>query len=289
MTPPARVAATPVPAPAAAPAATPARPATTAAPAAAASSRPDKVTVRRGDTASQIARDIKPSQVSLDQMLVALLRANADAFIDGNLNLIKAGAVLTVPTDEQVAAISETEASRTVIAQSRDFNAFRNKLASNAPEQRVAAADRTASGAVQAQVEDKRSAAAAPDKLTLSKGGADAKAAEEQIAQAKAAQDAAQRAAELARNVKDLSSLGAASAAAGSTAPPAPAAAASAAAPDVGVTVATTAPAVPAAAEPAPPPAPEAAAPAPVAPPAPAPAPPPPPPPPVEEPGLLDQ
>ncbi len=292
VTPPARVAATPVPAPAAAAAVTPARPAATAAPAATASSRPDKVTVRRGDTASQIARDIKPSQVSLDQMLVALLRANADAFIDGNLNLIKAGAVLTVPTDEQVAAISETEASRTVIAQSRDFNAFRNKLASNAPEQQVAAADRTASGTVQAQVEDKRSGAAAPDKLTLSKGGADSKAAEEQIAQAKAAQDAAQRAAELARNVKDLSSLGAASAAAGSTAPPAPApaAAASAAAPAVGVTVAATAPAVPAAAEPAPPPAPEAAAPAPapVAPPAPAPAAPPPPPP-AEEPGLLDQ
>ncbi len=289
VTPPARVAAAPVPAPAAAPAAvTPARPAVAAAPAAAPASRPEKITVRRGDTASQIARDIKPSQVSLDQMLVALLRANADAFIDGNLNLIKAGAVLTVPTDEQVAAIPDAEASRTVIAQSRDFNAFRNKLASNAPEQQVAAADRTASGAVQAQVEDRRSGAAAPDKLTLSKGGADAKAAEEQIAQAKAAQDAAQRAAELARNVKDLSSLGAASAAAGSTAPAAVTAPASAAAPDVGVTVAATAPAAPAPAEPAPAPEAAAPAPAPVAPPTPAPAPPPPPPPP-EEPALLDQ
>src|SRR5690606_17213825 len=128
--------------------------------------RPNKVTVRRGDTAGEIARELKPAQVSLDQMLVALLRANADAFINGNLNLIKAGAVLTVPTDEQVAAISEAQASRTVIAQSRDFNAFRSKLASNAPQQQVAAADRTASGAVQAQVEDKRASATAPDKLT---------------------------------------------------------------------------------------------------------------------------
>lgn len=289
VTPAARVVAAPVPAPTAAPSAAATRPATVAPAASASSRRPDKITVRRGDTAGEIARDIKPAQVSLDQMLVALLRANADAFINGNLNLIKAGAVLTVPTDEQVAAISGAQASRTVIAQSRDFNAFRSKLASNAPEQQVTAAGRTASGAVQAQVEDNRTGAVAPDKLTLSKGGADAKAAEDKIAQAKAAQDAAQRAAELARNVKDLSSLGAASAAAGSAAPVAPAApAASAAAPGVAVSVAATAPATPAPVEPAP-------APTPVAEPAPAPAPTPvpaavaPTKPPVEEPGLMDQ
>jgi len=264
------------------------RPAATAAATPAASSRPNQITVQRGDTASQIARELKPAQISLDQMLVALLRANADAFINGNLNLLKAGAVLTVPTNDQMAAVSDAEASRTVIAQSRDFNAFRNKLASNAPQQQVTAADRSASGTVQAKVEDMGTAAAAPDKLTLSKGGADAKAAEEQIAQAKAAQDAAQRAAELARNVKDLSALGAASAPAGSNAPvPAAPPTATAAAPASPVTIAATAPA----ALPPPQTAPETPAPAPVAAPAPTPAPTPAPalPQPVEEPGLLDR
>jgi pilus assembly protein FimV len=281
------------PAPASTQAAVTTRPAA-AAPAQtpAASARPDKVTVRRGDTASEIARANKPSQISLDQMLVALLRANADAFINGNLNLLKAGAVLTMPTEEQAAAVSEAEASRTVVAQSRDFNAFRNKLASNAPAQQVATADRSASGAVQAQVEDKRTGAAAPDKLTLSKGGADAKAAEEKIAQAKAAEDAAKRAAELTRNVKDLSSLGAASAAAGSAAPVAAAASAAVATAPVIIAAATPAavtatptesaaitPAASEATEPTP---------APVAAPAPAPAPAPAEPP-AEEPGLVDQ
>ncbi len=256
--------------------------------------RPNKVTVQRGDTASQIARQFKPAQVSLDQMLVALLRANANAFINGNLNLLKAGAVLTVPTDEQVAAISQAQASQTVIAQSRDFNAFRNKLASNAPAQRVAAADRSASGTVQARVEDKRTDTATPDKLTLSKAGDDGKAAEEKIAQAKAAQDASQRAAELARNVKDLSALEAASAAAGSTAPATPAA--PDASPDTTtapVTIAATTPAI--TPEPADAPASEAAttapAPAPVAAPTPEPAlvPAPVPPKAADEPGFLDQ
>lgn len=297
-----QVAASPVTAPAVTAAAVPASAtaastrSTTSAAAPVASARPNRVTVRHGDTASEIARNVKPAQVSLDQMLVALLRANADAFINGNLNLLKAGAVLTIPGEDQVAAISDAEASRTVIAQSRDFNAFRNKLASNAPERQVAAAGRSASGTVQAQVDDKRAAAAAPDKLTLSKGGADAKAAEEKIAQAKAAQDAAQRAAELARNVKDLGSLGAASAAAGSSVPPAPVApAASAPAPGAGLTIAATTPAVPAtvqAPSAAAPAAAEAAAPAPAPAATPAPAPvaaPVAPKPPAEEPGLVDQ
>jgi pilus assembly protein FimV len=293
VTPPARVTATPTPAAPAAP------PAATRAPAsAAAAPRPasdKRVTVQRGDTASEIARANKPAEVSLDQMLVALLRANQNAFINGNLNLIKAGAVLTMPTEEQVNAVSEADASRTVIAQSKDFNAFRSKLASNAPAQKVETADRASGGSVQTQVEDKRTATPAPDKLTLSKGSADAKAAEEKIAQAKAAEDAAKRAAELARNVKDLSSISAASAAAGSAPSAAKAPAAASSAP-VTITAAAPMAAVSAAAAP-PPPAPvvaasEAQAPAAAPPPAPVAKAAPPAPVPVPaapEPGLLDR
>jgi pilus assembly protein FimV len=51
----------------------------------------NRVTVKAGDTASKIARSNKPAQVSLDQMLVALLRNNEGAFIGGNLNRLKAG------------------------------------------------------------------------------------------------------------------------------------------------------------------------------------------------------
>ena len=181
----------------------------------------NQVVVRPGDNASKIAAATKPAQVSLDQMLVALLRANQDAFINSNLNRLKAGAVLTIPTAEQAQALTAPEASKTVIAQSRDFNDFRSKLASNAPNLQVAAADRKAGGNIQAQVDDKKSAATTPDKLTLSKGAIQAKAAEDKIAQEKASKDATQRTAELSKNIKDLSSLGAASA----TAPPAPAAA----------------------------------------------------------------
>jgi len=182
----------------------------------------NRVTVKLGDTASRIAASNRPAQVSLDQMLVALLRNNADAFIGGNLNRLKAGSVLTIPTEEQARATPAAEASQTVIAQSRDFNDFRSKLASNAPSVPVAAPDRKASGNLQAQVDDKKSAAAAADTLKLSKGALQAKAAEEKLAQDKIGQDAASRTAELAKNIKDLSAIAAGSSAASAAAPSSP-------------------------------------------------------------------
>ncbi len=232
--------------------------------------------VRPGDTAGQIARNNKSPQVSLDQMLVALLRNNEGAFINGNLNRLKAGAVLTLPSDAQALAVGNADARRTVVAHSRDFNEFRGKLAANAPTQEVAAANRSAGGSVQAQVQDNRTAATAPDKLTLSKGATQGQqVAEAAVAQNRAAQDAAQRAAEIAKNLKDLGNLSAASAAASASGANVPTAAASA----PGVTIAAAPPVVavapepvPAASAPAPAPsAPAAATKPPVAVPAPAP------------------
>ena len=241
----------------------------------------NRITVKPGDTASRIAMANKPAQVSLDQMLVALLRSNADAFTGGNLNRLKAGSVLTIPTEDQARALPAQEASQTVIAQSRDFNDFRGKLASNAPNVPVAAPDRKASGSLQAQVDDKKSAVSAADKLKLSKGAVQAKAAEEKIAQDKTAQDAAKRAAELAKNIKDLGTI-----AAGSSAAVAPAAQPAASAPVAAPLPAAVVP--PPVAASAPPVAPPASA-APVAAPKPpAVAAPTPKPAPAEEPGLLD-
>ncbi|MDZ4143327.1 FimV/HubP family polar landmark protein [Hydrogenophaga sp.] len=269
----------PLPSPPAAPAATiapaataPARPAAptasarppVVAPQSAAAPPPadSQVTVRSGDTAGRIAAANKTDSVSLDQMLVALQRSNPDAFISGNVNRIKAGAVLDIPTAAQAAATPADEASRIVIAQSKDFNEFRRRLAESATAAAGTEPNRQAGGKVQASVEDKKPAAAAPDKLTLSKGGVQAKATEAQIAASAQTREATDRAAELARNIGELAKLQGAPGVAGST----PALAASAAK-QGGVNVVTGSPAVvaPAAVASAPAPAAEAAAPAAVA------------------------
>lgn len=226
----------PAPAPAAAPrpaeaAAAAPRPARAPAPAVAstpapAPSAPESVVVRPGDTAGRLASANRPAGVSLDQMLVAMMRANPEAFIGGNVNRVKSGAVLQMPDAAQAQATPPAQARQIIAAQSRDFNEFRRRLAGAAPAAGVAAAERSASGRVQAQVEDRKPATAAPDKLTLSKGAVQGqRAAEERLAREKQADQASARMAELSKNISELNQLGAASAPAGA---PAPAPAASA-------------------------------------------------------------
>ncbi len=218
------------PAPYSPPGPPPSRPAPVAkAPAPAPAERPasaegQKIVVKAGDTAGKIAAQAKPASVSLDQMLVALLRSNPDAFIGGNVNRLRSGAVLEVPTGDQAEYVPAGEATRTIVAQSKDFNEFRRKLAEGAPTTQVAGADRKAAGQVQAKVEDKAPAAATPDKLTLSKGAVQSKAAaEEKIAQERQAKEAAARVAELSKNISDLNKLTSAPTTAPITAPTPPA------------------------------------------------------------------
>lgn len=209
--------------------AAPSREARGAAPKAPPSSDSKQVTVRPGDTAGAIAAVNKPPTISLDQMLVAMLRANPDAFSGGNMNRLKAGAVLEVPSAGDAAAIPAAEARQTVVAQSRDFNEFRRKLAEGVPASKVDVAQRQVSGKVQATVEEKKPTATTPDKLTLSKGSIQAKANAERIAKERASKEAATRVAELNKNIADLNKLGTASGTATATGA-APAARASASA-----------------------------------------------------------
>ena len=171
-----------------------------------------QITVKTGDSASKLAMRNKTSDVSLDQMLVALLRANPDAFTKGNLNRLRAGAVVDLPTSEQAKLVPVAEAAQTVIAQSKDFNEFRRSLAESAPKTAVEAPNRKATGSVEAKVEDKKPSSNAADKLTLSKGALQAKTDEAKIAKERADKDAAARAAELTKNIADLNKLSAASA-----------------------------------------------------------------------------
>jgi pilus assembly protein FimV len=211
-----------------------------------------QVTVKAGDTAGKIASANKPPTVSLDQMLVAMLRANPDAFARGNVNRLRAGAVLEVPSAEQAALIPPDDAKQALVAQSRDFNEFRRRLAEGVPAAKVAAPERQSSGKVTAQVEEKKPSAASPDKLTLSKATAQGKSgAEDKIAKDRAAQDTAARVAELNKNIGDLNKLGKGAA-------PAAAAPASAAKPGIPVPLGSPA----SAAKPATAPAPTAVAPA---------------------------
>ncbi|HSW07235.1 FimV/HubP family polar landmark protein [Aquabacterium sp.] len=263
----------PAPAPAAAPAAPPpvaAAPRAPASPPPAAVPTPaprpaadaagaSEYRVRSGDTLSRIAGRTQRPGVALDQMLVGLFRANPDAFLGNNMNRLKSGVVLSVPSADTVKGIAPSEAREVIAAQSADFGAYRSRLAEGAPQAGTVEPARQDKGKVQAAVDDKKQAAAASaDKLKLSGAAAKASAPEAQISKAAERKDNATRVAELTRNVEELKKLQQGTAAAQPAPAPAPA-------PAVAVPVPAPAPAAvaPPPAAPAPAPAAMASAPAP--------------------------
>jgi pilus assembly protein FimV len=218
--------------------------------------------VKEGDTLYRIAKNNQRANVSLDQMLVALFRNNPDAFLAENMNRLKAGAVLNVPSSDQAGQVSTADARETIRAQSANFDKYRQTLAGNVPTTPAGTSSRQAKGKVEASVDDRKQAAApTPDKLTLSQGAVKpgASAAEAKVSTDTEKKDAAARVAELARNVEELKQLqqGSSSAAKTAQAPaqPAPAAPPPAAAATPPATPPTPAPA----AAPTPAPAPQVA------------------------------
>lgn len=92
----------------------PARPRAASAPVAAPAAD-GSITVRRGQTLSEIASAVaRGNQVSRDRAMIALLRANPEAFIRGNVNLLKQGAVLRMPGSDALAAVDAAEATTLV-------------------------------------------------------------------------------------------------------------------------------------------------------------------------------
>ncbi|MEG1679440.1 MAG: FimV/HubP family polar landmark protein, partial [Stenotrophomonas sp.] len=82
--------------------------------------------VQRGQSLSQIARELsRDSGASLNQTMVALMRANPEAFIRGNINLLKQGAVLRTPAQEELARVDASEARAIVRDQAAQWRQAR--------------------------------------------------------------------------------------------------------------------------------------------------------------------
>src|SRR5690606_3887691 len=97
---------------------------------------PDSITVRRGDTAGRLAQRLRSRHgydaATLYQVLAALLQANPSAFINGNMNGLRAGARLKVPSLATVQAIDPDEARRLYAQHMRDYRGQRGQAGANA-------------------------------------------------------------------------------------------------------------------------------------------------------------
>ena len=68
----------------------------------------------------QIARSIEASSViTVKQKMVALIDENPDAFIDGNMNLMRQGAILRIPSERSMGALDKNQVADIYEAQLR--------------------------------------------------------------------------------------------------------------------------------------------------------------------------
>lgn len=168
----------------------------------------ETITVQAGDTASRLLLQKMPTGVSLDQMLLAMVRANPEAFVEGNVNLLREGAQVRLPKAQDAAQIPAEEARQTVIAQTVDFVAYARRLAQSALN---------ASETTSREVTDKLAPEVptplplrpVQDTLTLSKREVTADSAEARLAVEREIQDKTEQLAALKKNLETLKSLSA--------------------------------------------------------------------------------
>lgn len=177
--------------------------------------------IERGETLGKIARSVMPEGVTLEQMLVALYRANEEVFIRKNLNLVRAGKILRVPDREEVESVSKGEAVKVYRAHVTDWRAYRQRLADAAGKAPASSAS-AARGKIAAKVEEATSDAP-KEVVKISKGEPPAAGAgkaesrstaeriraleEEVVAREKALAEANERIVQLEKTIKDMQKL----------------------------------------------------------------------------------
>ena len=117
--------------------------------------------IRRSETLWSIAEQIRPDrEISIEQVMLALQRANPHAFEGNNINRLRRGVTLTVPSRDDILSMTSRAARAESQRQFKEWKTARARPAAPAAE---AAPEAEASAAEQAEVE--ASAAGAVDEM----------------------------------------------------------------------------------------------------------------------------
>ena len=157
-----------------------------------------KITVKPGQSLSEIAAIIAPQLdgATLDQTMMALYKANPDAFASGSINRLAAGAELTKPSQALLRSISPAEA---------------NQFVADANEQWRQEHGERDGALVAAKSNTKTTEAPAKDRLKIGSSAdgneQERRYTEELVAQEKMLEQTKTRVAELEKNIADLQRL----------------------------------------------------------------------------------
>lgn len=174
---------------------------------------------KSGDSLSSIAKQSVKDGVNLDQYMVAMFRANQEAFNRQNMNRLKVGQIVKMPSADEAKAIAPAEARKEVVLHSKDWNNYKNSLADQVAQSAGQAdgeqAANQSKGKISAKAEDKSSATTGPhDVVKLSKndgkGTAQAELGalqDELVARDNAIKEANTRSAMLEKRIADMEKL----------------------------------------------------------------------------------
>jgi pilus assembly protein FimV len=182
--------------------------------------------VQRGETLRKIAEQVKPSSVSMEQMLVSLYRENKSAFSGNNMNRLKTGQILKVPSADEATQVEQRDANKEIRTHVADWKSYRDTLAggvaslparsesSNVASGRVSSAAVTPPAPPGAENRDvlKLSRSEAAGKAGATKGGGASQdrvnaLQEEVTAKDKALREAQSRVTDLEKQIRDMQRL----------------------------------------------------------------------------------
>lgn len=92
--------------------------------------------IRRDETLWAIAKKARPEGTSVHQTMLDIQRMNPDAFIDGNINRIKAGYIVSLPDSGDISSDDLASAEQEVRQQNQDW---RDGVPSKGPSLRISA------------------------------------------------------------------------------------------------------------------------------------------------------
>ncbi|CAA0087888.1 Uncharacterised protein [Zhongshania aliphaticivorans] len=116
------------------------------------SNKPSEYRIQHHDTMWRIASKLKPSSyVTTQQTMLALVNKNPKAFVNGNVNQIKSGYILRLPSDAEVRAIDHSAAVEEIRLQAKEWRG--EKVARPTKSQTGGTAANTTSGAMAPQLD----------------------------------------------------------------------------------------------------------------------------------------
>lgn len=171
--------------------------------------------VERGQTLSSIAKATAPQGVDINQMLLALKQANPDAFYRDNINALKTGAVLRVPSREDAQAMEVAAAAAEVRRQNGDWSSGAARTPTSVADAGTRPAASTAPTAGKGEPADRLSLVPAKEGAQGAAGGSakgdkDAKGAalrEDLLRSKEAMASLEQQGSELKSRLKDLEDI----------------------------------------------------------------------------------